>query len=319
MGSESDLSELAERQHGLLSVRQLRAAGLSDAAIRHRRRSGRLVRLSPRVLKIAGSADTPAQRAMSATLDVSGAAVALWSAAALWGLPGFELEPVHVLTSRVPHRGSPRLGVLHSAVRLHEGHLALVDGIPVTTPVRTLVDLARRIHPGRLERLCDTMWARRLLDGHVLGRTVEELAVPGARGAVVLRALAEARPPSFRPPESNTERRVNELLTEAGQRPLERQVDVGDHMWIGRVDLLDRGRRLIVEVQSDLFHGSLVDQRHDAERLARLRAAGWTVLEVSEHEVCIARRSSSSASRAPVVAVSTRPDPPGHVHARPRT
>ena len=285
MTDHDTIWQLAVAQHGLVARHQLADLGLTVHAVRHLVTSRRLERLSDRVLRACGAPDTPEQRALAAALDVEGGVVALWSAAALWDLPGYQLEPVHVLTTRRPHRGTLRLGMQHSTVRLEPHHLSLVRGVPITTPVRTLVDLAGRIHPARLERLCDTMWARRLLDGRLLAAAVAELPERGGRGTRILRSLADARPPSFRPPESNTERRVNELLREAGQSPLERQVDVGDRSWIGRVDLLDRPRRVIVEVQSDLFHGSLVDQRHDAERLARLRAAGWVVVEVTEHEV----------------------------------
>ena len=42
---------------------------------------------------------------------------------------------------------------------------------------------------------------------------------------------------------------------------------------------------MIVEVQSALFHSGLVDAARDAERLARLRRAGWIVIEVTDEEV----------------------------------
>ena len=41
----------------------------------------------------------------------------------------------------------------------------------------------------------------------------------------------------------------------------------------------------MVEVQSDLFHSGLVDRARDRERIARLRRAGWIVVEISEHEI----------------------------------
>jgi hypothetical protein len=39
----------------------------------------------------------------------------------------------------------------------------VVDEIPVTTPLRTLLDLAGRLHPKRTECLCDDLWRRGLL------------------------------------------------------------------------------------------------------------------------------------------------------------
>jgi very-short-patch-repair endonuclease len=61
---------------------------------------------------------------------------------------------------------------------------------------------------------------------------------------------------------------------------------VGDEDgWIGRVDFADRRLKVIVEIQSERFHSSLSDRRRDAERLARMRAAGWLVVEVAEAEI----------------------------------
>ena len=48
---------------------------------------------------------------------------------------------------------------------------------------------------------------------------------------------------------------------------------------------VDRARKIIVEVQSERFHSSLLDRERDKARIAALRAAGWTVVEIREHDV----------------------------------
>ena len=53
-------------------------------------------------------------------------------------------------------------------------------------------------------------------------------------------ALLLKRPVGYRPPESGLEARFMQILADAGEPPLERQVDLGGHDWIGRVDFLDR-------------------------------------------------------------------------------
>jgi very-short-patch-repair endonuclease len=239
------------------------------------------------VLRVVGSAETPHQRAMAAVLDASDAAVALASALALWGVPGWRLEPVHVLTGRRPHRGSPHLGIVHSSTRLDPTHLTVVDGIPVTTPARTLLDLSLRLSTGKLEDLCDDLLRRRtmaLSSFHELAAELPEAGGPA--GWAVLRRLAAARPEGYVPTGSRLERRFEEILEEAGERPFSRQVDVGDaDGWIGRVDFADRRLKVIVEVQGGAFHSTISDRRRDAERIARLRAAGWIVVEVHEREI----------------------------------
>jgi very-short-patch-repair endonuclease len=224
---------------------------------------------------------------MAAVLDASDAAVALTSALALWDVPGWALEPVHVLTGRRPHRGSPHLGIVHSTLRLDPSHLTLVDHIPVTTPARTLLDLSLRLHPGKLEDLCDDLLRRKLLTTvqlHDLAADLPERGGPMGWG--LLRRLAAVRGPGYQPTGSKLERRFEQIVEDAGDPPFERQVEVGDgDGWIGRVDFADRPLKVIVEVQGETFHSTISDRRRDAERIGRLRAAGWIVVEVHEHEI----------------------------------
>ena len=56
----------------------------------------------------------------------------------------------------------------------------MIDGIPVTTPVRTLRDLAGRIHPERLSQTCDRMLSQRLIRLPDLHALFDEL--PGEAG-----------------------------------------------------------------------------------------------------------------------------------------
>ncbi len=101
-----------------------------------------------------------------------------------------------------------------------------------------------------------------------------------------LRQLVDDRPLDYRPPESNLEARVAEVLTSAFEPPLERQVDLGDDDdWLGRVDYLDRELRIVFEIQSDLFHSSVSDRARDRARRERLEAAGWLVVEIPEFDV----------------------------------
>jgi very-short-patch-repair endonuclease len=223
---------------------------------------------------------------MTACLDGQGA-VAASSAAAIWQIPGFFLEPVHVLATRSPHRDRARAGRMHSSVRLREEDVVVIDGIPVTTPVRTLRDLAGRLHRDRLSQTCDRMLSTRVLRLESLHAALGDLPLRGgAPGTAEMRKLILARPDGYRPADSNLELRFERVLADAGEAPFERQVVVGDAEGvIGRVDFLDSGLRVIVEVQSHLFHTGLVDAARDAERIARLRLAGWIVVLVTDEEV----------------------------------
>jgi very-short-patch-repair endonuclease len=72
------------------------------------------------------------------------------------------------------------------------------------------------------------------------------------------------------------------VFTSAGLPEPAVEVDLGDAAaWIGRVDLLFREERLVVELDSARHHSALLDRRSDTERTRRLRAAGWRVKRVS--------------------------------------
>jgi very-short-patch-repair endonuclease len=288
MDHDAAALDLASRQHGAASVRQARALGLTADGIHHRIQQGRLRRASSRVLLVSGSTPSIEQRMMVAVLHHGpDAYLARATALALWGLPGFERIPVELVCVRRRNNEDASIAIVHTSRDLAETHLAELHGLPVTTPARALFDIAATLHPKRVERAVDNALARRLVTVPLLHRTLAELADRGRSGITLMRALLEARRRDYRPPGSNTEARLNELLKRAGQRRLAPQREVGsEEAWIGRVDYGDDELpTLVVEVQSDLFHGSLLDRRRDEQRLAALRGAGFVVLELWESEI----------------------------------
>jgi very-short-patch-repair endonuclease len=100
-----------------------------------------------------------------------------------------------------------------------------------------------------------------------------------------MRRLLAERAGAYDPPASNLEARLHAVATQAGVHSLVRQCDVGGADWIGRVDYLDRDRRLVVEVDSDLHHTSLLDEAADAARDAALAGAGYTVVRIKEQDL----------------------------------
>ena len=100
-----------------------------------------------------------------------------------------------------------------------------------------------------------------------------------------MRRLLADRAGAYVPPESNMEARFQVLARRAGVKTLVRQRDVSGDDWIGRVDFLDPEKRLVVEIDSDLHHTSLLDESADAQRDAALAEAGYTVVRIDEYDV----------------------------------
>lgn len=286
MDRDDALARLAERQHGLVADRQARGLGLSRGAWRHRVDGPGWQRLGPRVVRRTGAPPSDGQRALAAVLDVgSSTYVSHRSAAALWGVPGFRVEPVQVMTLRARHTPSA-LATVHTPRHLPDPFAALLDGVPVVRPALLLLQLAPSVHPERLRRLLDGLWSRRLLSGPSVRAELAPLMHRGRAGTAAMRELLDSLPEGYVPPASNLEGRFRSLLAEAGLPPMRRQVDLGDEeRWCGRVDFLADDVPLVVEVDSDRYHAALSDQDADEARRVALVGAGFAVIRVSEFEI----------------------------------
>lgn len=273
------MEALAATQHGVVTHAQAIAVGMSRDAIRHRVRAGRWHPMSRGVYRLAGSLDSPQRRAMAGVLAAGGGAVISHnSAAALLLLPGFSIDPVTISVIRDGRRDL-RGTRIEQTLALPAEHWRLVDSIPCTTMARTLFDLCGDVQARKAERALDTALARKLVTRSQLWRVLVDLAEHGRSGTVLMRRLLEERRDDYVAPESELEARLIELARRFGLPEPERQIDLGDeHGWIGRVDFLFRGARVVVEVDGAAFHDGLLDRRSDEARDTRLAAAGWKVL-----------------------------------------
>src|SRR5918995_5102756 len=135
------LAQLAERQHGVVALPQLRELGLAPSAVRSRVTRGRLHRVHRGVYSVGHPVLSVRGRWMAAVLACGpGAALSHRSAAALWGIRPSARTAIDVTVPR--HlRGRAHIDV-HHANTVAAGDLTTVDRIPCTTVARTLLDLA---------------------------------------------------------------------------------------------------------------------------------------------------------------------------------
>lgn len=272
MSLDDDLRHLAGQQHALVTRHQARDLGASSAAIAHRLEGPDWDAPTGRVLRLVGAPRTNLQQLMIATLDTKGA-ISHRSAAYLWRLPGFDFGSLEVSRLQGLGRLPSSFSFVHRLRFLPDSHITERRGIPVTTLPRTLFDLAASIHPRRLDRLVESVIRSgpSVLTG--LHHLVDQFA-PNREGVAAMRAVLATRPEGYVPTESGLEAQFARILADAGEPPLERQVDLGGHEWIGRVDFLDRLLSIVFEVDSDAFHSTEVDKAQDRRRDAALEAAG---------------------------------------------
>jgi Transcriptional regulator, AbiEi antitoxin len=210
---DARIGELARQQHGVVSVRQLLALGLTRAGVSRRAKAGRLYPLHIGVYAVGHRAITQHGRWMAAVLACGEEAVLSHrAAAALWSLaqvPNARID-VSVGRSRRQHR---RGIAIHRPRELADGDRTVRWRVPVTTPTRTLGDLAAVVSPTQLRRAFEAADRLELLDTKRLERLCD---VAGPRkGIGRLRAfIAEYRPlPETR---SNLERRFLRFCQERG-------------------------------------------------------------------------------------------------------
>ncbi len=291
------MEALAEQQHSVVSRDQARALGLSKEARLHLHHRGRWEIVLHSVYRLVGSVPTARQRAMAAVLAAGpDALLSHTSAAGLEGFPGFDIEPLVVT---IPRRRRSLPGVrLEQSLCLPTHHRRTVDGIPCTSIARTLFDLCGAAKPHRAERAVDNALARKWVTTPALWRVLDDLAVQGRAGVVLLRRLLAERGDRYVPPESELEARFIELVQRHGLPAPARQVDLGDcDTWIGRFDFVWSGHQLVVEVDGAMYHDGFLDRRRDEERAAALESLGWTVLRFRWHDVVVTPREVVSQIR----------------------
>jgi hypothetical protein len=150
---DARIGAISGRQHGLVTVEQLRMAGIDEAGVRRRVTAGRLHRLHRGVYAVGHLSLSWRGRWLAAVLAVGdGAVLSHTSAVALWRflrpIPG----PVHVTVGAAVHR-SPRPGIrIHRSRTLTPRDVTRRHGIALTTPARTIEDVRGEVEPHLFRR-----------------------------------------------------------------------------------------------------------------------------------------------------------------------
>jgi very-short-patch-repair endonuclease len=247
---------MAAQQHGVVSIGQLREAGLSPNAVTGRLKSGRLYRMHRGVYAV-GHPGTDYERGwMAAVLAFpNGAFLSHRSAASLWRLLPPGPGPVDVSLS--VHGGRRRRkGIrLHRCPSLSVTMVTRRRGIPVTNPRRTISDLRHTVPPEELRQA--------IRQADVIGLPIGTVAErDGTRSELEYRFLL--------------------LLLRRGRLPMP-EVNAR----IGRmvVDFLWRSERLIVETDGYIYHRGRVAFENDRDRDLALKTLGFEVLHFSYRQV----------------------------------
>ena len=227
---------------------------------------------------------------MAAVLSCgAGAVLSHGSAAALWEIGDERRGMIEVsIVAQSPRR---RRGVVaHRRFSLLANDVTQHDGIPVTTPTCTLVDLAARLGRGRLERAIREADKRDLTDPEALRVALDHMG--GRAGVAVLRDALDRR--TLVLTDSELERRFLPIARRAGLPPPQTQRIVNGF----RVDFYWRELGLVVETDGLRYHRTPAQQAADRVRDQAHTAAGLTPLRFTHAQVAYERQHVEVTLRA---------------------
>jgi hypothetical protein len=266
------IAALAGRQHGVVARWQLLALGLGHGAIDHRVARGLLHPVHRGVYAVGHAVLSRHGVWMAAVLAAGpNAVLSHRSAAALWGIRDGGGRDVDVTVAR----DRKRPGIRAHRAALAPDEITIEDGIPVTTPARTLLDLAEQLTPQRLERAVHEAEYRRLTSPLPLEALLTRHQ--GRRGTAALTKIVDRGNIGATLTKSDLEIMFLAFLDDHQiPRPL-----VNEPIGPYTVDALWPHQRLVVELDSRQAHQTTRAFEHDRARDRDLLVWGYSVLRIT--------------------------------------
>ena len=281
------VAQLARAQHGAVSYEQLESLGVPGRTVRRWVKSTWRV-AHPGVLVNSCVPESFAQRCWAALLAAgTPSAVSHEAAARLHRLKGFSGAGI-VLNA--PHGDHHRI----AGARVHQiadmfrlpDHVTRVDGLPVSTVARTLVDLGAVAHIARLRVAMDDAFDNRRTTVADVGRVMTEIARRGKRGMRPVARCLSRHEPGPAVPRSHLERALVSLMKEHGEPLPNFQARLpGRGVIDGLVDGMYEDAKLIIEGDGRRWHARISALSRDHLRDSEAAAAGYLTLRVMHEHV----------------------------------
>jgi very-short-patch-repair endonuclease len=272
---DAALARPAAKQHGLATRDQLRSAGLTDRQVDLRIESGLLRVVHTGVLHHAAAPFTAKSRLLAGVLACGPTAVGSHrSAATVHGFEGIHRARPEIT---VCDTTKPRLrdATIHRTDTLESVDRTIVDGIPVTSKARTILDLGAVVPFEVVERVVDVAVVRDQVSEVSLVSAIDRLGRSGRRGTAALRAILLAGLPDDKLA-SVLEHDLHQLIRKAAvpSPVLQFPLVCAD----GRTVYLDfawPSLRIAVEADGHRWHSSRKQLAHDRVRRRAIQASGW--------------------------------------------
>jgi hypothetical protein len=288
MLDEGQVWALFRIQHGVATVRQLLSIGATRHLVTGWVRRGLLRRAAHGVLAIAGSPSTRQQALCLGVLlagnrsggpEITGA-ICGPTAGFLWGLVEKDDPTIHVLSTR---RVSNREGYqFHWTTRLPERDVAELDGIKVTDPIRTFLDLCH-LFPYRAVYIYKRGLRKGLFTPDQVIARIEEESRQGREGLTVARGVVEKTDPTAADAKSGGEDRYFELLVSFGYPPPKRNMKVRGALGVlWEIDLNYPQVSKGFDYSPYDTHMNPTAQTQDGRKVLDLRAVGIELMTIPD-------------------------------------
>lgn len=264
---------LAACQHGVVARWQLLALGVAEHVVVHRRRSGQLLPIHRGVYAVGHDRLTTRGRQLAAVLAVGpGAALSHADAGGVHGVRSASGTAVHV-TSAGPARRIPGVRV-HLTRRLPPEDVVVIDGIPVTSLCRTIVDLSDTATPQALDSILARCELLQLDVGDLEAVTARLRWRRGPGAARLAAACVRLREHGVVITRSEGEELLRRVLAGAGLPAPEMNWLIGADEFDAVWPAFDAG----IELDSWRFHRGRHRFVRDRAKLRRAALAGVTML-----------------------------------------
>lgn len=275
----------ASAAHGIVSRDEVRDLGVSDARRRRLISSGILVEVVPGIYVLGAShIDWATKLRVAVRQAAPSGAAGFSSAAAWWEMPGFQEGPIEIVMSRSVSPPRSPLGTIHRISRWVPGDIVEQGDLRVTSPVRTLADIASEVDAPTLDRCVQDLARRGLVTIERMARHLERRRARGCSGVRSFEEAIERHATSLKM-ESFLESEFLVLLDRCGFPTPEVQVEIRVGSERYRVDCLYPKHDLVIELKGHGTHSTRAQLNRDADREAALLAVGLRVLTFTYDQV----------------------------------
>jgi very-short-patch-repair endonuclease len=273
---------LAQRQHSLFTVGQVRAGGGTRRMIQRRLETGTWERRSSVVLALGGAPSSFEQQAMAACLHTDGVVASHRTAGRLHDVTGVG----RLVEVTAPYGVSRNpFAVVHRSADLRSEDIVFVGLIPTTSLARTAADLFTCLGLKRATWILEGLLASGRVTLAQMAEVHGRYARQGRPGTVDVRSLL-AELDEQPPPHSVLEQRTLDLLRGAGLEEPARQVPLPG--WVehpAHVDFAYLDARIVIEVDGRSWHTRTTEFELDRRRDSAAQLAGWVVLRFTWRQV----------------------------------